>query len=187
MNKRAIWLTIAAFSAACGGGGDDKKKDNDKPPAKPPEEPKPAPPEPPPPAPDAPVAVELTDLGMQIDAPAAWTMKQLKPELYKFNIPSPAGTNSPPRLDVTRLKKGGKEPPPKTVDIAAKACPAKVIEKKALEGGGFYYVCEQTANRRTLRNFRLILPEASGDAISCLGVAADVSALLTACQSLRPI
>lgn len=182
MMKRS-WLVAVLIVAACGKGDDKKEPARESAPAPPPKTEPAPPPEPttPPEAPtDAPKTITLDDLGMQMDIPGTWTLKRIKEGTYTVRIPYPAGTNIPPQLTVVRLAKA-----PKNVDAAAKGCPAKVIEKKKLDDGRFYYICEQTAVGRTLRNFQLMTPEAEGAAITCSGNAADVSALLSACETLR--
>ena len=177
--KMRTWLVLALMVSACGKEDDKKAPAKEPAPAPPPKAEPTPPPEPQPPA-DAPKTVTLDDLGMQIEVPGTWTLKKIKDGTYTFRVPYPAGTNIPPRLDVVRLAKG-----PKNVDAAAKGCPAKVIEKKTLDDGRYYYICEQTAAGRTLRNFQLVTPEPEGAAVTCSGNAADVSALLAACETLR--
>jgi hypothetical protein len=188
MSKLAIWMAAAALACAC--GSSDDKGDQKKPAPGPPPVPKAPPPsttpEPPPAPPSAePATQELPAMGLQIDVPGTWTVKEIKKDHYLIKVPMTASTKTPPRLDIAVMPKASK--PPKSVDAAAKDCPAKVVEKKQLEGGRFYYVCEQAIPGRTLRNFRLIMPQKSGDAISCVGVADvdAISALLDACVSLR--
>jgi hypothetical protein len=187
MKKLAISMAIAAL-AACGGEDDKKDQPAGKaPPPAPvvPKAPKDDTPPPPPPS-DAPVSTPLSELGLQIDVPGTWGVKWVK-DHYTIKIPFLTGTRIPPVMNVVRLEAPakGKPPLPKNVDVASKDCPAKVIEKQTLDDGRFYYVCEQTAAGRTLRNFRVLIPEPAGSMIQCSGNAGEVSAMIAACQTLR--
>jgi len=191
MKRQATAIGLAmAMLAAC--GKDDGDKGGKPAPAPPPPTqvaPKAPPPAPPPPPPsNEPQSVALADIGATIQAPATWQLKQLNKTTYTFRItppPAPPGTIvTPPRVIIVRDKAG---PKTKSLDAAAKGCPGKVIDKNTLDGGRFYYVCEQTAVGRTVRNFQVIVPikgDKGGEVITCSGSAADVAELLTACQSL---
>ena len=183
-------LLVAALAAACSKKADEGKKD--KQPAKTPPaaaatpDAAAAPAQTPPAQPpaEAPQTVSLDPLGYEITVPGSWTMKAINKETYTFRIPKPPSTGpgpvTPPRLDVVRTKSG-----PKNLDAGTKGCPGKIIDKKTMADGRFYYVCELTAAGRTLRNFQMITKEKSGQLVACVGNADDVTELLAACETLH--
>lgn len=176
---------IAAALLVAGCSSDEStnaKPEQEKKPAPPPVETKPAEPPPAPPKlpTDEPVETELPGLGYTIKVPGTWKMKEISKTSYHFKVPVIGGhTDIPSRMDVNMGKA------PSSVGAASKACPAKVLEKKTLDDGRFYYVCEQTAVGRTLRNFQYIIKtKTKGKAIMCTGNGADITPMLEACKTM---
>ncbi len=150
----------------------------------PPAETKPAEPTPPPSPPpvlsDEPVDTDLAGIGYTIKVPGTWKLKEIGKTSYHFTIPLIGKkTDIPSRMDINVGKA------PSSVGAASKACPAKVLEKKTLDDGRFYYICEQTAVGRTLRNFQYIIKtKTKGQAIMCTANGADIDPMLEACKTL---
>jgi hypothetical protein len=123
----------------------------------------------------------LAGLGYQIDVPESWKLKKVSDRFFTFRLPSvkQGGVTNVPRLDVTVLPSGVR-----SVDAAAKGC-ANVVDKATLDGGSYYWVCEQQVAGLTIRNFSLVIP---GDVfITCEGSSVDVAPILRACRTLRKL
>lgn len=198
MARLAVTPAVAAallFAVGCGGDKDSeapaKKVKDDSTAARikaTTPSPEPAKPEPPPPPPsDDPVTHELDKLGYSIQTPPTWKKRDLNPKVVSFKIPGgvqQAGALITSRVDIQQVDKG-----PRSLAAAAKKCPADVTDKNTEDSGRFYYVCKQTAMRRTVLSFQYVIPGKGKKkpGLICSGSGADVEPLLEACKTLAKL
>jgi hypothetical protein len=130
------------------------------------------------------VALKIEPFGIELDVPEAWEGKQLNDMAYRMRIASvKAGTvTMMPSFALMKLPNSASE----SLEEAATCVSGKLVEKKDLGEGKYFYNCELEVAGQAMFALEWVITLKEGG-LRCSGSGPDISAMHAACESIREI